>query len=256
MTIEYKYGTVTIFAEPQRVIALGYSEVDPILALGVVPVAVRDWFGDQPNAVWPWSQPALGGATPIVLTMPFGELNYETIAALAPDLIVATHSGITEDEYTTLSRIAPTLAQTGDVPDFGMPWQAQTKLIGQALGRAEQAEQLVAGVEAQIAAVAATNPQLQGATIAWDSPAEGGTFWVVGSTTPPLRFLTALGMSYPNAVVEFVGTVDSRQLSAERLEKIDTDVLLRRHGIGAGSDRGQPALPADQRHPAGSGNLL
>lgn len=224
--IEHKYGTVTISAEPQRVIALGYSEVDPILALGVVPVAVRDWFGDQPNAVWPWSQPALGGATPIVLTMPFGELNYETIAALAPDLIVATHSGITEDEYTTLSQIAPTLAQTGDVPDFGMPWQAQTKLIGQALGRAEQAEQLVAGVEAQIAAAAAANPQLQGATVAWASPAEGGAFWVVGPTTPPLRFLTALGMSYPNAVAEFVGTADSQQLSAERLDLIDTDVLI------------------------------
>ena len=61
--IEHTYGSVTIPAEPQRVIALGYSEVDPILALGVVPVAVRDWFGDQPNAVWPWSQEALGSAT-------------------------------------------------------------------------------------------------------------------------------------------------------------------------------------------------
>ncbi len=226
VTIEHKYGTVTISAEPQRVIALGYSEVDPILALGVVPVAVRDWFGDQPNAVWPWSQPALGDATPTVLTMPFGELNYETIAALTPDLIVATHAGITEDEYTTLSRIAPTLAQTGDVPDFGMPWQDQTKLIGQAIGRAEQADRLVTGIEAQIAAAAAANPQLQDATVAWASPAEGGTFWVVGPNTPPLRFLMALGMQYPTPVAAFVGDADSQQLSSERLDLIDTDVLI------------------------------
>lgn len=226
LTIEHKYGVTEIPAAPQRVIALGYSEVDPILALGVVPVAVRDWFGDQPNAVWPWSQAALGGATPTVLNMPFGELNFETIAALNPDLIVATHSGITDAEYATLAQIAPTLAQTADYPDFGMPWQEQTKLIGRALGRAEAAEQLVAAVEERIVAARAANPQLQGKTIAWASPAEGDTFWVVGPNTPPLRFLTGLGLQYPAVVAEFVGDLDSQQLSSERLDLIDTDILI------------------------------
>ena len=31
-------------------IALGYSEVDPILALGVKPIAVREWFGEGVDA--------------------------------------------------------------------------------------------------------------------------------------------------------------------------------------------------------------
>ncbi len=50
VTIEHKFGSVTIPAEPQRVIALGYSEVDPILALGVKPIAVREWFGESVDA--------------------------------------------------------------------------------------------------------------------------------------------------------------------------------------------------------------
>ena len=68
------------------------------------------------------------------MQMPYGELNFELITELDPDLIVATHSGITEQEYEFLSAIAPTLAQPDAYPDFGMPWQAQTELIGQAAG--------------------------------------------------------------------------------------------------------------------------
>jgi iron complex transport system substrate-binding protein len=226
ITLEHAFGSTTIPAEPQRVIALGYSEVDPLLALGVVPIAVRDWFGEQPDAVWPWSQERLGGAAPTVLQMPFGELNYETIAALDPDLIVATHAGISDAEYATLSAIAPTLAQSDDFPTFGMPWQEQTLLIGRAVGRAAAAQELVERVEAQIAAAQAAHPELAGKTVAWMSPAEGDSFWVVGPNTPPLRFLTALGLAYPAPVADFVGANDSLQLSSERLDLIDTDVLI------------------------------
>lgn len=227
VTLKHKFGEVTIPSAPKRVLALGYSEVDPILALGVTPIAVRDWFGGQPYAVWPWSQPALGDAKPEVLRMPFGEINFEKLAALQPDLIVATHSGITAEEYEKLAQIAPTLAQTGDVPDFGMPWQAQTRLIGQALGKAKEADALVAEVEAAIAAARKDYPQLEGKTVAWASPAsETGRFWAVGPTTPPMRFLASLGLRYPDELAGVVGDKDSEQISTERLDLLDADVLI------------------------------
>ncbi|MDZ7727011.1 MAG: hypothetical protein U5Q44_01765 [Dehalococcoidia bacterium] len=43
-------------------------------------------------------------ADPEVLEMPFGELDYESIAALEPDLISAVYSGITEEEYDQAHR--------------------------------------------------------------------------------------------------------------------------------------------------------
>ncbi len=227
VNIDHKFGRVTLEAEPQRVIALGYSEVDPILALGVKPIAVREWFGEQPHAVWPWAQPDLGDATPEVITMPFGELNFEALAAMQPDLIVATHSGLTAEEYATLAQIAPTLAQSGDYDDFGMPWQEQTRTIGQALGRSAQAEDLIAAVEAQI--VAAANPAFVAATISWITPADApGEFWVTGQNTPPLRFLAALGFQYPAEVAELMGEQYSIKISSERLDLIDTTVLILR----------------------------
>ena len=43
-------------------VSVGFSDQDTLLALGVVPVGIRDWYGDQPNAVWPWATDELGDA--------------------------------------------------------------------------------------------------------------------------------------------------------------------------------------------------
>lgn len=226
VTITHKYGEITIAQEPQRVVSLGYSEQDPLLALGVVPVAIRDWFGDQPYGVWPWAQDKLGSATPELLKMPFGEINIEKIASLKPDLIVATHSGITEDEYKLLQEIAPTLAQSGDYPDFGMPWQEQTRLIGKALGRSAQAEEVIAATEKAINDARAAHPEFAEASVAWISPAESGSFWAVGPSTPPMRFLSALGLQYGKELAEAVGDLDSLAISSEQLDLIDGGILV------------------------------
>ena len=62
---------------------VGVTEQDTVLALGVTPVGVTDWYGDQPYATWPWAQDELGDAEPEVLTTADG-LEYERIAALDP----------------------------------------------------------------------------------------------------------------------------------------------------------------------------
>ena len=226
VTIAHKFGSITVQEEPERVVTVGFSEQDPVLSLGVKPVAVREWFGGHPYAVWPWGVDELGDAQPRVLTMPFGELDYEQIAALRPDIIIATHSGITEEEYGRLAQIAPTLAQSGDYPDFGMPWQEQTRSIGEALGRPEQAEEVVAGVEAKIAEAGSRHAEFQGATVAWVSPAGEGQYWAVGPTTPPMRFLSALGLNVPPALAEVIGDKDSAQISSEQLALLDADALI------------------------------
>jgi iron complex transport system substrate-binding protein len=46
VTIEHKFGSTTIPAKPTRVVSLGFSGHDDILALGVVPIAIRWWYGD------------------------------------------------------------------------------------------------------------------------------------------------------------------------------------------------------------------
>lgn len=66
---------------------------------------------------------------------------------------------MTEDDYSKLSRIAPTVAQTDEFVDFGMPWQQQTLLTGRALGREDRARELVAEAEDRFARARKERPE-------------------------------------------------------------------------------------------------
>ncbi|HYB81040.1 MAG TPA: ABC transporter substrate-binding protein [Mycobacterium sp.] len=160
VTITHLFGQTVVKEPPKRVVSAGYTEQDDLLAVGVVPIAVTNWFGDQPFAVWPWAQPKLGGAQPVVLNLDNG-IPVDQIAALKPDLIVAINAGVDADTYQKLSAIAPTVPQS-DGDAFFEPWKEQATAIGQAVFRADQMKSLIDTVDQQFAAVAKKNPQWTG----------------------------------------------------------------------------------------------
>lgn len=160
VTVRHLFGETNIPGPPQRVVSAGFTEQDDLLALGVVPVATTEWFGGEPYAVWPWAQPKLGGAQPTVLGLNDG-IQVDEIAALKPDLIVATNAGLDADTYAKLSEIAPTIAQSG--PDaFFEPWRDQATLIGQALFQNDAMTALIAGIDDRFKTVATNNPGFAG----------------------------------------------------------------------------------------------
>lgn len=230
VTIEHEYGATTIDAEPERVVSIGFGEHDGLLALGVIPVAVRDWYGDQPYATWPWAQDELGDATPEVLAST--ELNFEQIAALEPDLILGISSGMTDADYATLSAIAPTVAQPGDYIDYGTPWDVSLEITGRAVGRAEAAAQVIAETEQRFADARAAHPEFEGATAAvtFYFEQQPGAY---NSQDIRSRALTDLGFVVPPAIDEAAADAFFVSISAEDLSLIDTDVVV---WIGAGAD--------------------
>jgi len=196
VSVKHIFGETKIPAPPKRVVSAGFTEQDDLLALGVVPIAVTDWFGGQPFGVWPWAQPKLGGAQPVVLNLNDG-IQADQIASLKPDLIVATNAGLDQDTYTKLSAIAPTIAQSG--PDaFFEPWKDQATLIGQAVFKADDITKLIAAVGDKFASVGKNNPQFAGKKVLL----LGGTFYEdsVRVTTPGWRtdFLTEMGFTIPD----------------------------------------------------------
>ena len=56
VTIEHRYGSTTIEDAPERVVVAGLREQDALLALGIVPVATTEWYGDHPGAIFPWAK--------------------------------------------------------------------------------------------------------------------------------------------------------------------------------------------------------
>jgi iron complex transport system substrate-binding protein len=223
VSIEHRYGSTEITEEPERVVSVGFADQDAILALGVAPVGIRDWYGDQPFAVWPWAQDELGDAEPEVLG---AELNFEAIAALRPDLIIGISSGMTESDYETLSDIAPTVAQSDEYIEYGEPWQAATLTIGRALGRAEHAQALVDETEAMFASVRDEHPEFSGATAVVAYSYGNGTVGGYGPQDNRSRMLVDLGFEIPEAVVERAGDQFYADFSAEEMGVLDADVLI------------------------------
>jgi iron complex transport system substrate-binding protein len=226
VSITHKYGVTEIPAQPQRVLSLGYNEQDAILALGVKPIAVRYWFGEEPHAVFPWAQDELGDATPEVLNMTFGELDIEAIAALQPDFISAVYAGITAEEYALLSRIAPTLAQSSEHIDFGAPWQEMTLMVGQVLGREAQARELVADVESRFAMARSAHPDWVGKQVVVGAPRGDGQFGFVASQDGRARVFTELGFEVPAEFDEIAGEQFWGMLSLERSDLLDQDLIV------------------------------
>ena len=222
--IEHEYGSTTIEELPERVVTVGLTDQDAVLTLGVVPVGITDWFGDHPHAVWPWAQDLLGGAEPEVLSSEQG-INAEAIAALQPDVILALYAGLTDDEYDTLSEIAPTVAQPGDYVDWGIPWQEQTRTIGRALGQADEADALVQEVEDQLAQARAAHPEFEGATGVVATPYQE-RISVYAPEDVRGRFMADLGFVPFEGLEDLAGDEFAPELSLEQTELLDVDALV------------------------------
>lgn len=225
VTFEHKFGSITLEEAPERIVVLGYTEQDPYFALGVVPVAIRYWFGDEENAVFPWAEEAADGEIPLVLNMPYDALNYELILELEPDLISAIDGGITEEQYEALSQIAPVLAQTDEYIDYGTPWQETTLTIGRAIGKSAEAAALVAEVEEQFETTIEEHPEFEDKSIvvAYNF---GGTYGFYTDQDSRGRFFTELGFVVPEELVEVAGDSFYANLSEERFDLFDQDVIV------------------------------
>ena len=134
-----------------------------MLAVGVAPVGVTEWYGDQPFATWPWAQDELGDAQPEVLTDADG-LDYERIAALEPDLIIGTNAGLDEESYELLSD-----DRADDRPPRGRAAATSRRGTTRPASSARRSAgptrwtAIIADIDAQFAAAAAAHPEFDGA---------------------------------------------------------------------------------------------
>ena len=226
-TIAHKYGETTVEKAPTRVVCVGLTEQDALLALGIVPVGVTKWFGDAPSFIFPWAVDKLGDAElPEVLEDTNG-VEIEKIAALRPDLIIGQYAGLTQKDFDLLSKIAPTVAQPEGYADFGAPWEEMAMNIATAVGQPARMEEIVGDVKQQVADAAAAHPEFQGKTAMCVTPYEG--LFIYGPEDPRSRLLVDLGFAFPTETFGGEQEEFGESLSAERtsdLDKVDVVVWL------------------------------
>jgi iron complex transport system substrate-binding protein len=224
--VVHKYGTTTVPAKPKRIVTVGLTEQDTVLALGYKPIATTDWYGDQPYATWPWARPLLGDSKPTVLHTDDG-FDFEKIASLRPDLILGANAGMKREDYDKLSRLAPTVAPPRRSTLYFSPWDRQVELIATALGKRREGLALVRKIKADYAKAATAHPEFRGKTATFS---QNGFYSGLIYAYPDglaTDFLTMLGFEInPKLTPLNVREGEQVGVSAERLDVLDADVIV------------------------------
>jgi iron complex transport system substrate-binding protein len=255
VSIEHAFGSTEIEEEPQRVVTLGWSAQDIVYALGVTPVGMPAFtYGGGDDGVLPWDEDLYDPAATTLLDTTDGP-PLEAIAALRPDVILAPYEGFDASVYADLSGIAPTVAYPGEA--WTTPWREQTRIVGTALGRGGQAEELITGVEATLARTAAEHPEFSGVTFAYASMGTDAMSVYLPSD-PRVQLLEDLGLVVAPSVGELAAGSDGNrfytEVSLERVPDVSSDVLVGfTDGLGVADVATSPVysrLPAVQRDAA------
>lgn len=235
VTVEHAFGETVIDAKPERVATVAWANHEVPLALGIVPVGMSKatWGDDDNDGILPWVEEKLdelGGETPVLFDETDG-IDYEAVADTAPDVILAAYSGLTQEEYDTLSKIAPVVAYPEVA--WGTSVEDMIEMNSEALGLEKEGDALIEQLDADAEAALAEHPALKDAKVLFGyfdmSDLSKIGYYTAADTRP--GYLHELGLPLPGIVEE---SADSDQfyleVSAEEAQRFDDVDLFVTYG--------------------------
>ena len=209
ISIKHVYGTTEVPADATKVATVAWAHQDVLLALGIMPLGFskQTWGVTDGSGMLPWTKEkvdeltANGAAQPKLFDDDGGvKINPQAVNATKPEVILAVYSGMSKEEYETLSKIAPTVAYPKVA--WGTPWRETIAINATAVGKKTEGDTLVADLEKQVADAVAKHPQIKGKAAAFCYTAEGDAtkFGYYTTADPRTAFLPDLGMKVPASV--------------------------------------------------------
>ncbi len=236
VVIEHALGTTTIEGKPERVATVAWANHEVPLALGVVPVgmAAANFGDDDGNGTLSWVEDSLeelGADTPVLFDETDG-IDFEAVADTQPDVILAAYSGLTQEDYDTLSEIAPVVAYPEQ--PWATSWRDVIRFNSMGLGMEAEGNELIAEIEGEIDQVTAEYPDLAGTSTMFMThvdPSDLSTVNFYTAADTRAAFFTDLGLATPKAVEEASASGKfSGSVSAEQLDMFDDVELIVTYG--------------------------
>ncbi|WP_078432167.1 iron-siderophore ABC transporter substrate-binding protein [Metabacillus halosaccharovorans] len=247
IVIKHALGETTIEEKPERVATIQWSNHDVALALGVVPVgfSAANYGVQDDSGMLPWTADKLkelGAETPTIFQDTDG-LDFEAIADANPDVILAAYSGITQEEYDTLSEIAPVVAY--QTSPWVASWREQVTYNAMGMGMEEEGKQLIADTEKLIEEKVNEHAEIKGKKAAFVSISADdlSKFYIYSPGDPRGAFLNELGMEYPESITSQITDPNSFfiEVSAENADMLNDAEIL----VSYGDENTLAALQAD-----------
>lgn len=247
ITIKHAFGETVIEEKPERVATISWANHDVALALGVVPVgfSAANYGIQDDSGMLPWTKEKvkeLGEDSPNIYQDTDG-LDFEAISDSQPDVILAAYSGITQEEYDTLSEIAPVVAYQS--APWVASWREQVTYNAMGMGMEEEGKKLIADTEKLIQEKAGEHPELKGKKAAFVSISADdlSKFYIYTPADPRGEFLSELGMEYPESITSQLKDEDGfyLELSAENADMLNDAEIL----VSYGNENTLKTLQAD-----------
>jgi len=224
--IEHALGTTTIPSEPKRVVVVGYTDQEPLLAMGIKPVGAMDWFGQGTFGKWPWERDAWGGKPPAIVSSKSYEIDFEKVAAQRPDLILGLYAQLKKPDYDKLTQIAPTVAQAKGDP-YTTPWRDMTRTAAKAVGRVDEGERLIRETEERFAAFRKAHPEAaKEVALVVDAGTAPKSYYPFSSKDPRGQFLDELGYQPSERIDKLAGKTFGTEIAKERVDLLEVDRLF------------------------------
>lgn len=232
VTVTHAFGETTINKKPERIATVAWANHEVPLALGVQPVIFEKatWGDADGDGMLPWVTEKVDelGFEPNMYD-PTDGIDFQAVADSKPDVILAAYSGLTQEEYDRLTKIAPVVA----FPEvaWGTTYTEMIELSATALGLKDEGEALIADLDKTVKASLASHADIEGKKqlFLFLDPSDLSTLtYYSGLDTRP-KFLADYGL--PNAQLAADATTASdaffATISAEEADKFaDVDVIV------------------------------
>lgn len=207
ISVEHEMGETEVPVNPEKIVALEFSYVDALAALGISPVGIAD-DDDASRIIEPISDKIDDYTSVGTRKQP----SLEIISSLDPDLIIADiqrHKGV----YEQLSDIAPTIMLTSLSADYNQILDGFEK-IASAVGKEEKGKEVLEAHKKRMEEIKAQVPGDEDRTILPAVVTADGFF--------------AHNMdSYTGSLLESIGLKNAIQDGSDRYNKINLEQVVK-----------------------------
>lgn len=207
ITVNHEMGETEVPANPKKIVALEFSYVDALAALGISPVGIAD-DNDESRIIEPIREKIDGYTSVGTRKQP----SMEIISSLKPDLIIADLQRH-KDVYKQLSEIAPTIMLTSLSADYNQILEGFEK-IAHAVGEEEKGKEVLETHKKRMEEIKAKVPEDEDRT-------------VLPAVVTTDGFFAHNMASYTGSLLESIGLKNAIQDGSDRYNKINLEQVVK-----------------------------
>lgn len=228
--IVHAFGEVIIKEKPKKIVTIGVSNEDVILALNEIPVGISKVNYNEKEKILPWVKDKYNSLNVdeqnIVVFDDINKIDYNKITKIKPDIIIATYSEINFKEYKKLLRISPVIVYPNK--PLQVTWKDEIMITASVLGKVDEGIVLVENIENLIKEKISKFKNIKGKKFILCSINEriANNIEVYTKKDTRVLYLKELGLVLPDEIENIDKNTRIINLTYDEVNKLNMDLII------------------------------